>query len=187
MRNAIVLHGKPSKEQYFDPSFPSTSNYYWLPWIQKELVVNNIPTNTPEVPNGWVADYVSWKKEFERYDISSDTLLVGHSCGAGFMLRWLSENPQTSPARTILVAPWINPLTTEDTGDFFNFKLDADLQNRTDLRVVCSDNDEPGVIRTVEILQETYEKLRLVELSGYGHFYDERRHIFPELLQLCLE
>lgn len=86
MKNAIILHGKPSKERYYDPSFPASSNYYWLPWLQKQLIVRDILTATPEVPHNWRVDYPIWLKEFERYDVTSETILIGHSCGDSFLL-----------------------------------------------------------------------------------------------------
>jgi hypothetical protein len=50
MKNAIILHGGPSKEEYYDLKIPSMSNAYWIPWLQSQLLKANIPTATPEVP-----------------------------------------------------------------------------------------------------------------------------------------
>ena len=180
--NAIILHGKPSKERYYDPNFPASSNYYWLPWLQKQLIVRDILTTTPEVPNNWEAEYPVWKKEFERYDVNSETILIGHSCGAGFMLRWLSEHPEASPAKVVLAAPWLDPKRLEGTGDFFDFEFDKSLANRTKLVALYSDDDEQSVLDTVEIIRDTFPTVTIKELHGYGHFYDDRRMEFPELL-----
>lgn len=182
MKNAIILHGKPSKEHYYDPTFPTSSNYYWIPWLQKQLVIKEIPAATPEVPNNWFANYKAWLKEFERYEVTPETILVGHSCGGGFILRWLSEHPDVSVDKVVLAAPWINPLKLEDTNDFFEFTIDPHLADRIKLTVLYSDDDEPGVIETAEIIRETYPKAVVKELHGYGHFYDDRRMEFPELL-----
>ncbi len=187
MKNAIILHGKPSKERYYDPSFPASSNYYWIPWLQKQLIVKDILTATPEVPNNWIADYSAWLKEFERYDVTSETILVGHSCGGGFLLRYLSEHSQISPSKLVLVAPWIDPKRLENTGDFFDFELDPLLTKRTELKVLYSDDDEQSVLDTVDIIRSTYSAAIIKELHGYGHFYDYRRMKFPELLNLIVE
>lgn len=130
MKNAVILHGKPSKELFYDPSFPSTSNYYWLPWLQKQLVLRDISAATPEVPNAWIPDYPVWKREFERYDITPETILVGHSCGAGFLLRWLSEHSDVLVEKVVLAAPWLNPNNREHSKDFFEFTLDKNLAKR---------------------------------------------------------
>lgn len=187
MKNAIILHGKPSKERYYDPSFPASSNYYWLPWLQKQLIVKDILTATPEVPNNWITNYTVWLKEFERYDANPETTLVGHSCGGGFLLRWLSEHPKVTPSKVVLAAPWLNPKKLEKTGDFFNFELDKMLTKRTKLRILYSDDDEQSVLDTVDILHSTYPDAVIKKLHGYGHFYDDRRIEFPELLSFILK
>jgi predicted alpha/beta hydrolase family esterase len=187
MSTAIILHGKPSKERFYDATFPSTSNYYWLPWLQKQLVVRDIPTATPEVPNNWRPDYAVWLKEFERYDVTEETILVGHSCGAGFLLRWLSEHPEVRTAKVVLAAPWLNPKNEEETADFFAFELDSDLVARTQgLSVMYSDDDYQNILDTVAVLKEKLPAAKYTKLSGYGHFYDDRRMQFPELLEEIL-
>ncbi len=183
MKNAIILHGKPSKERYYDPTFPASSNYYWLPWLQKQLIAQGIPTATPEVPNNWLADYPIWKKEFERFDVTFGTILIGHSCGAGFILRWLSEHPDVEVQKVVLAAAWLNPNKLEDTGDFFDFELDPTLTSRTQLTYIFSDDDEPSILDSATILRNIYPDATCVELQGYGHFYDDRRMEFPELLK----
>jgi predicted alpha/beta hydrolase family esterase len=187
MKNAIILHGKPSKERYYDSSFPASSNYYWIPWLQKQLIVKNILTATPEIPNNWIADYPVWLKEFERYDVNSETILIGHSCGGGFLLRFLSEHPEATPSKVVLAAPWLNPKKLEETGDFFNFELDKLLAKRTNLSILYSDDDEQSVLDTVDILHSTYPDVVRQKLHGYGHFYDARRMEFPELLSFILK
>jgi len=187
MKNAIILHGKPTKQLFYDTTFPSTSNYYWLPWLQKQLVSRDIPTHTPEVPNNWRADYLVWLKEFERYDITPETILVGHSCGAGFLLRWLSEHPEVKVDRVVLAAPWLNPKNEEETEDFFKFTLDPNLVQRTNgLRVLYADDDFQNILDTVDVLQEKVNGISYRLLKGYGHFYDDRRMEFPEILEEIL-
>jgi predicted alpha/beta hydrolase family esterase len=183
MQNAIILHGKPSKEKFYDPNFSSTSNYYWLPWLQKQLVIRDVPTATPEVPNNWIADYPTWLKEFERYEITPETILVGHSCGGGFILRWLSEHPDITVSKVVLAAPWLNPHNREHSSDFFDFELDKNLAKRTELKVIYSDDDEDSVLETVAILRDAFPDVSFTELHGYAHFYDSRRMEFPELLE----
>jgi uncharacterized protein len=42
MKNAIILHGNPSKEEYYDPKMPSMSNAHWIPWLQAQLLTHEI-------------------------------------------------------------------------------------------------------------------------------------------------
>ncbi|MFX9688476.1 hypothetical protein ABTO93_19980, partial [Acinetobacter baumannii] len=62
--NAIIVHGTPTKEEYYDASVPSCSNSHWVPWLQKELLVRDIPAATPEMPDAWDPKWEVWKREF---------------------------------------------------------------------------------------------------------------------------
>jgi hypothetical protein len=58
MKNAIILHGTCSKEEYYDPEHPSLSNSHWFPWLQKQLLRKDISAQTPEIPNAWRPTYL---------------------------------------------------------------------------------------------------------------------------------
>ncbi len=190
MRKAIILHGSPYKEQFFDPNFPSSSNYYWLPWLQKQLVLNDIPANTPEVPNAWIPHYPTWKNAFEVYDLDEEIILVGHSCGAGFLIRWLSENKDVRVGKVILVAPWLDPTFdpgNADSSDFFNFVIDPELVSRTKkLIIISSDNDMETIQKSVKKLRDEIPGIQYKELHDRKHFYDDNNMEFPELLEEIL-
>ena len=81
MKNAIIIHGMPSKEEYFEVGRSSSSNNQWLPWLQAKLVKQNILAQTPEMPEPYNPKYEEWKKVFEQFDVNEETILVGHSCG----------------------------------------------------------------------------------------------------------
>jgi hypothetical protein len=115
MRNVILLHGLPGKREYYDASHPSASNSHWFPWLQKQLMINDIKTDTPEVPFAYEMKWDSWVKEVERFEIGPNTTLVGHSMGAGFWVRYLSEHPELKVDKVILVAPWLNLNHEKDT------------------------------------------------------------------------
>ncbi|CAN5633321.1 hypothetical protein BH23PAT2_BH23PAT2_05460 [soil metagenome] len=186
MKNAIILHGQPTKKRYCDLTFPASSNYYWIPWLQKQLISKGIHTATPDVPNNWHPDLATWRKEFERYDVTSETILVGHSCGGGFLVRWLSEHPEVKPKKVVLAAPWLNPKRLEETGDFFEFLIDKRLADRTELIIVYSDDDTPQILDTVTVLKEALPSATYKELHGMKHFYDDSRMEFPELLEVIV-
>ena len=102
-------------------------------------------------------------------------------------MRWLSEHPNVIVDKVVLVAPWLNPKKIEDTGIFFNFVLDKTLEERARITVLYSDDDEQSVLDTVTILRNAFTKANFKELHGYGHFYDDRRMEFPELLHEIVE
>lgn len=189
MKNAILLHGKPGKKEYYDPNLPSSSNNHWFSWLQKQLIVRDIAAYTPEVPNSWKPDYLTWKREFERYDITPETILVGHSCGGGFLVRWLSEHKDVKVGRVVLVAPWLDPERQEDTGDFFEFTIDTYLASRvSNLTIFNSDDDHKSVQKSVQIIREAVKGINYREFHNYGHFClkDLKTEKFPELLEEIL-
>ena len=188
MKNAIIVHGKPGKDEYYDPKFPSSSNYYWIPWLQKQLLVNEIAAQTPEVPHAYNPDYAVWKKEFERFEVTPETILVGHSCGAGFLVRWLSEHKNIVVDKIVLVAPWLDP-DREDTTDFFEFEIDPQLTERAKSFIIFnSDNDHESVHKTIQILKDKHTGYKLQEFHNYGHFThdDMKTPEFTELLEVLL-
>ncbi len=60
MNNDIIIHGSCDKEEYFSDKYPSLSNSHWIPWLQKQLLINNIFTQTPEMPASYNPDYKKW-------------------------------------------------------------------------------------------------------------------------------
>lgn len=190
MKNAILLHGKPSKKEYYDPNVPALGNAHWFPWLQKQLLIRDIFAVTPEIPNSWKPDYPTWKKEFERFDIIPDTILVGHSCGGGFLVRYLSEAKDLKVGRVVLVAPWLDPNREEGTGDFFDFTIDPELTNRTvSLTIFDSDDDHSSVHESVRIIRETVKNIKYRQFHNYGHFClrDMKTEQFPELLNEVID
>ncbi|MEK7570869.1 MAG: alpha/beta hydrolase [Patescibacteria group bacterium] len=188
MKNAIIIHGRPDKEEYYDSTGPSSSNYAWIPWLQKQLLLHEIIAQAPEIPHAYEPDYPTWKKEFERYDMTPETILVGHSCGGGFLIRWLSEHPEVTVGKVVLVAPWLDP-ERKSTTDFFDFEIDSKIANRTkNFIVFYSDNDTIiGVQKTIMILKE---KVKAAQFRKFhlGHFCieDMPKGTFPELLEVLL-
>jgi uncharacterized protein len=168
--NAIIVHGSPDREEYYDPLVPSPSNSHWLPWLAKQLIVRDIPAHTPEMPQPYEPVYADWCREFERYDLMDATMLVGHSYGGGFLARYLSDRPDLRVGRVVLVAPWLGVGGTVNS-DFFDFTLDPELAGRTrGLIVINSDNDGEGIQASVRLLRATVTDLDYRELPGLGHF-----------------
>jgi len=178
----------PDKEEYYSEAYPSPSNFQWLPWLQKQLIIRNIKADTPEMPQAYNPEYEIWKREFERFDITPETLLVGHSCGGGFLLRWLSEHKDIRVGKVVLVAPWLDPDKELPTG-FFNFTLDSNLASRTQgLIVLSSDDDWADITESVSNILASVKEVVHVPFHGYGHFISAklREEGFPELLDLIL-
>lgn len=191
MNQAILIHGWNTKEEFFDPSRPTASNDHWLPWLSKQLMVRDIHTVALEMPQGYYPRYDVWKRELERFDITEDTVLVGHSCGGGFLVRWLSEN-DVKVGKVVLVAPWLG----DDSGDepfdesFFEFAIDSEINKKTKgITLISSTNDMDSVQRSVTTLRTELKGIKYVELENKGHFTLNAlgTEEFPELLHEIMQ
>jgi predicted alpha/beta hydrolase family esterase len=190
--NAILVPGRPDKDEHYDPSRPSNSEDHWYSWLKRQLILRDIPAVTIEPPFAFRPRYAEWKREFERFDVNHDTILVGHSCGGGFIIRYLSEHKELEVGKVALVAPWINPDNYEesDTADFFDFEIDPGFPKRTKAVVVfISSDDEPSVVKTVDILKEKVDGLEIKQYLDKGHFTleDLGTKEFSELLSVLVE
>ncbi len=184
-KNAILIHGAGSEDEYYSDQYPTLSNSHWLPWLSKQLMILNIPTVSLEIPNAYMPDYVVWKKEFERFDIDSETILVGHSCGGGFLVRWLSEN-DVKVEKVVLVAPWLDPEKRKGVdNDFFDFEMQKDLVSKTKgITLFVSKDDDNDIQISVNRILNNIDDIEKVEFKKHGHFTlnDMGTEEFPELL-----
>lgn len=188
MSNAILVPGRPDKDEHYDPKRKSNSEDHWFSWLKRQLILKDIHAVSIEPPFPFRPRYDEWKKEFERFDLNPDTVLVGHSCGGGFLVRYLSEHKDVKVGRVVLVAPWMNPdnYAVSDTADFFDFEIDPDFPSRTTgVAVFISSDDEPSVVKTVDILKEKVRGLEIKQYADKGHFCLEDLGTveFPELLK----
>ncbi|MEO5949854.1 MAG: alpha/beta hydrolase [Candidatus Saccharimonadales bacterium] len=182
MRNAILVPGRPDKDQHYDPSLPSNSEEYWFSWLKRKLILRDVHTISIEPPMPFRPRYDEWEKEFERCDITPETILVGHSCGGGFLIRYLSEHKELHVGQVVLVAPWTNPYDNleSDTADFFDFEIDANFPSRTaGVTVFYSTDDDKSVVETVTQLTKTCNDLTVKKYSDRGHF---KQSEFVELI-----
>lgn len=184
MKTAIIIHGMPDKEEYFDPTVDSESNCHWLPWIQKKLLDRHVLAQTPEMPDPYEPNYEKWKSVFEQFHLDQETILIGHSCGGGFLVRWLSEH-EVKVGQVLLVAPWIDAEKELSTG-FFDFDIDPTLGAKTKEGIVVfySIDDDKDILKSVDKIKATIHDIQVREFTDKRHF--TLRHMgtneFPELL-----
>lgn len=186
MKNAVILHGKPTKERYFDRKIPKPHKANWFPWIQDKLEDAGISASVPPLPRPYHPVYEAWRRVFESEVVGRRTALVGHSAGAEFILRWLSSSPETSVDKVVLVAPYRD--YADKYGEFSEYDLDVNLLDRLGgLTIINSLDDDAPIQRRTHELAEAFPAAKLIELDGYGHFRIGHNMTSPEFPVLAIE
>lgn len=187
MKTAILLHGVCDAHEYYEMDFPSPSNAHWFPWLQQKFLRSGVLCQALEMPTPPQPVYEEWVAVFRQITIGPETIIVGHSAGCGFILKYLTQNPGLRVHRLILVAPWIDPY--KKRCEFLQGQIDLQLENRVDRIDVLYSTDEPvhGVAETKDLILQTYPKAKLHLFEDKGHFCLEEMGTteFEELWQIC--
>jgi predicted alpha/beta hydrolase family esterase len=122
VKKCIIIHGGPLTGI---PEYPhSLHKLYWQPCVKDKLEKQGFSCSVPAMPNPWHPLYTDWKVELEKHNINEETVLVGHSRGVAFLVRWLGETKQ-QVKKLIMVAP---NLRTESENpilrNFYSFDID---------------------------------------------------------------
>lgn len=184
-RNCVIVHGCPSS---FEKAINKTYDKHWMPWIKKNLEAKEIEVSSPLMPEPWKPDYFKYKKEFEKYKINENTILIGHSCGCAFLVRWLGDTKRKID-KLILVAPW--KIAYRENGidkAFYEYDIDETIKSRVnDIIIFTSNDEEEDGKESVKIFHKALYG-RIIELEGRGHYTleDMGTEEFPELLEVVL-
>lgn len=179
---AIIMHGVCCAEEYFERDFPSPSNAHWLPWLQQKFLRAGYMCQTPEMPWTSKRDYAAWEKVFEMFNPSCLRIAVGHSAGAGFLLKYLSTHPNIRLDQLILVAPWLDPERKHD--DFLVCEYDPCVIDRVgEMHILYSEDDDVDIKTTFQMVSALYPKATYHIYQNKGHFCEEdlQSSTFPEL------
>ena len=186
-KKCIIIHGGPGDIKSSIPhNLPQTD---WFPWIKNQLVLRGIDTIVPAMPDTWNPVYDDYRKEFEKYKVDEETMLIGHSRGCAFLVRWLGDSKQRIK-KLILVAPYrIAVGNSEYKKRFYDFKIDPTIKERIkEIVMFTSDNEEPADKKSLEIYHQALDG-KIVNLSNHGHYTlkDMDTEEFPELLEEVLK
>lgn len=151
----------------------------WKPWLRQALG-DNYEVILPVMPNRSNAQYKEWKIWFEKLIpfLSGGVILIGHSLGGAFLVKYLSEN---SFPRKIKAVFLVGAVYDKDSEGYplASFTLPANLNLQTDKIYLYHSKDDPVVSFSA---LEKYKKVLLHAqtrvFENRGHFLQEE---FPEL------
>ena len=187
MKKAIIIHGWSKFEDWKQLDRPSPSNAAFIPWLSKQLMVRGIHPIAIEMPNSYAPDYEIWKKELERFELDEETILVGWSCGGGFLLRYLSEN-NIRVRKLVLLAPWIGTFDNdkdryEFDESFFNFNLNDSIYEKVleDIILLEAEHEVVEVLMSIEKIKSKLKNINYKIVEGSGqHFFEENQPVVLE-------
>lgn len=180
----IIIHGCPSKEESKTKAYAK----HWMPWVKDYLISRGIQTEIPLLPEPWAPNYSKFKHEFEKYDVDENTILIGHSCGCAFLVRWLGETKK-KVLKLILVAPWkIFDKNNQDKSceAFYNYQIDENIRKRVkEIIMFTADDEEDEGKKSLRIFHESLGG-KIIELKRHGHYTrgDMGTEEFPELIKV---
>jgi uncharacterized protein len=138
----------------------------------------------PRMPNSANAVYAEWKLWFEKYlpHLNDGVIMIGHSLGAIFLAKYLSENKvPVKIAATFLVA---GPYAKDGERDLVQFNLTGPLtllEEQGGKIFLYHSKDDP-VVHFSELaqFQAALPKAIVRALDGRGHFDQDT---FPEIVE----
>jgi len=172
MRKVIIVHGVGG--------YPEEN---WFPWMKRELGKVGCEVHVPQFPTPQKQTLERWMKVIEKYGVDGNTVLVGHSLGAPFVLNVLEKYPAHA---AFLVASFVGKAGNDfDEGmrSFAqrDFNWERIRKNCRKFYVFHSDND-PYI--KLEKGEEVAQKLgaKLILVKDAGHFNAKAGYLEFKLL-----
>lgn len=183
--NIVFCHGvmDPDEDWVNRESTPIKNWAYWLQFkVEKDF---DSLMQIPFFPHAHalLMKYEEWAKIMDRQDINSDTILIGHSAGGGFILKYMMQHPELRIRQIILVAPWIDVEDIQPFGFYKDFKLDNGVvkQTRNGTDLLISNDDDKDILSSVNKITKNIPDIRVHKFSGRGHFISDT---LPEIIQI---
>lgn len=185
----IIIHGCPSDKESLLDIGERSYNKHWIPWVRRQLQGKGVDVEVPLMPEPWSPDYEKFKGEFEhsisvplgvglsestsdgaKLGVDEETVLVGHSCGCAFLVRWLGESGKKIK-KLILVAPWKIAYREDGSDrDFYGFDIDSRVRDNVgEVVMFTADDEEEDGKKSLGIYREALGG-KVIELEGHGHY-----------------
>jgi len=178
MKTAIIIHGAYG-----------SSHENWFPWLKTELEKIDYQVYVPDFPTPENQNLESWLNVFNdlHKKIGPQTIFIGHSVGASFVLTILES--LNSPIRAVFLVSGFLGLLDNSKFDDLNFEFTTRLFNWDKIRfnaqkiyLYHSDNDPYVPIEKANVLARRLG-VKPIIVNNAGHFNVEAGYVdFPRLL-----
>lgn len=168
---------------------PYHTSKKWRDWISWALTETH-EVLEPLMPSKQNADYVAWKIWFERhFEFIKDEpiILIGHSLGATFLLKYMSENTFPKKISQLhLVAPYIEDepgmfLEKLSSFEFDVSKIESIRGAANEIHIWHSVDDNVVPFSNSETVYKYLPNANFHKFTDRGHF---NQPAFIEILQV---
>jgi len=191
-KQVVVIHGGDTFETYeeylnflhgyeIDIERYKSDKSDWKPWLRQRFG-GDYEVILPIMPNKTNAQFDEWKIWFEKLIpfLHDNVLLIGHSLGGTFLVKYLSENQFFKKIKAVFL---VGAIYDKD-GDGFSvvsFMLPEKLNLQTETIYLYHSKDDPIVpFSALGQYKEALPKAETKVFEDRGHFNQEK---FPELAQ----
>ncbi|HEY4528551.1 MAG TPA: alpha/beta hydrolase [Candidatus Paceibacterota bacterium] len=189
-KQIVVIHGGDTFETYeqylnFLKNYEINIEKYktdiddWKPWLRK-ILKDEYEVILPVMPNKFNAQYEEWKLWFEKFTpfINDEVILIGHSLGAAFLAKYLSENEFPRKIKAVMLVGAVYDKDCEGY-PLLSFALPDKLNLQTSNAMIYHSKDDPVVpFRALEQYQKALPNAQI-------RIFEDRKHLNqPEFLEL---
>lgn len=179
MKTALLVHGA-----FGDPE------ENWLPWLKQELEKFDYKVIIPTLPTPEEQNLESWMKIAEPYlaELDEESVIVGHSIGATFLLSVLEKLEKPIYA-AVFVSGFLNDLGDEQFDSinrtFYQKEFDWDRIKRNAEKVaIFHGSDDPYVPTAQALALARRLETEPIIIPNGGHLNEAAGFTeFPELLE----
>ncbi len=196
-QQVVAIHGGDSFAtygEYLKNLWWNIPRFEWLDFLHpkkrgwkrglQEVLGEEYEIILPRMPHADNAKYKEWKKEFENLipRLRDGVILIGHSLGASFLAKYLSENDFPKKIKATLLVS--GPYDTDGGRVLAQFNITSSLKKLEDqggkLFLYHSKDDPIVVFTELRKFQEQLPSATVRVFEDRKHFNQEE---FPELIQ----
>lgn len=190
-KSLLIIHGGTTFDTYEEYLKYLESCELTLEKINRKDWKDNLARNLsdfeviyPKMPNSKNARYREWKIWFEKtfHLLTDEVVLVGHSLGGIFLVKYLSENsfPKRILQLHLVAAPYDTEIIKDSLADFALDETVEKISEKVGYIFLYQSKDDTAVAyEDVLKYKRDLPDATLLEFNDRGHFTQEN---FPELI-----